>query len=436
MQKLNSDLEAPIKVSLKEIFFIFLKLGSFGFGGPVSLISMMEIEFVRNRKIIGENEFLDMIGTTNLIPGPNAMEMAIHLGYILRGTIGLAVAGLSFVLPGVMVSILLAWLLVSSAQLSFIVPVLFGIKSVVIGIIIGTVFRMGKKAIKGMDLLILGLIIVIVSIWIKNPIFLLFGGGFIGMLWLGIKERWNKNTNMQNSGLIMSKKENMDERQLEKIKLSHKEKQRLKKSAIIAFSVWILFGLMLKVLSLLFPSQTYFQLGWFFFSVGSIMYGSGLILIAFIEKGLVIDRGWINSEELLNTIAIGQISPGPVSSTSAAIGFLVNGLTGAIVATFCMFLPSFLVVIVIDPIMHKLRDSQLASRFLDAVNVSAISIMLVISIRLFLGLNTSQSWGRIFLSISLIVVSLIFSLRLKKPNSFILIFLGALVGWIANYFTF
>ncbi|MHA1919169.1 MAG: chromate transporter, partial [Promethearchaeota archaeon] len=128
MQKLNSDLEAPIKVSLKEIFFIFLKLGSFGFGGPVSLISMMEIEFVRNRKIIGENEFLDMIGTTNLIPGPNAMEMAIHLGYILRGTIGLAVAGLSFVLPGVMVSILLAWLLVSSAQLSFIVPVLFGIK--------------------------------------------------------------------------------------------------------------------------------------------------------------------------------------------------------------------------------------------------------------------------------------------------------------------
>jgi chromate transporter len=330
---------------LIELAKLFLKLGVTGFGGPVAHIAMIEDEVVKRRQWLTQEYFLDLLGATNLIPGPNSTEMAIHIGYIYAGWLGLVVSGISFILPAVLITGVFAFTYVSYGSVPEFSPLLYGIKPVVLAIILNAVFGLGKKALKNKQLLIIAVLVALVNYFGKvNEVITLLLGGILGMIWLhNIATHSDKQTNLLITALTLGTT-------LPKVTLT--------------------------------PTVSIWQLGLFFLKVGSVLFGGGYLLIAFLQGELVDQYHWLTQQQLLDAIAIGQFTPGPILSTATFIGYIISGLPGAIVATVGIFLPSFLFVVLLNPVIPWLRKSPWTRGFLDAVNASAVALMIVTTLQI------------------------------------------------------
>ena len=392
---------------LKELAGIFLKLGIIGFGGPAAHIAMMEEEIVRRRKWITREYFLDLVGATNLIPGPNSTEMAIHIGYIRAGWSGLAVAGISFILPAVMITAAFAWAYVKFGLLPNIIPFFYGIKPAVLAVIFFAVWRLGRTAVKSWRLLVIGLFVTLASLLNMNEVAALLLGGVIGMFWLRVPPRGGTASVLEITAGISAAVGAL----LHNVRMSWGSVAGAAAMTAVGFSGPIGFSLL--------------KLGLFFLKVGAVLFGSGYVLVAFLEGGLVHDYGWLSQQQLLDAIAIGQFTPGPVLSAATFIGYVISGVPGAVVSTVAIFLPSFFFVAALNPIVPRLRQSPWTSAFLDAVNVSSVALMLAVIVKL--GQTTLTGFPAWLIALAALGVSFRW-----KVNATWLILGGAAVGWVLS----
>ena len=381
------------------------KLGIIGFGGPASHIAMLEDEAVVRRKWLSREHFLDLVGATNLIPGPNSTEMMIHIGYHRAGWPGLLAAGISFVLPAVLLSTLLAWAYVEFGMLPTVQPLLMGIKPAVLAVILGALWRLGRTASKpqaaAQTRIALGIIggAVAVAVFLGAPvIWSLVAGGVLGMFALRVMGGWRGV-----AALIALPDDRFSPPWAEISPASS-----LKWAALLAAAAV--------------PALSLGALGLFFLKVGSILYGSGYVLVAFLEDELVHEYGWLTQQQLLDAIAIGQFTPGPVLSTAAFIGYVLAGVPGAAVSAAAIFVPSFVFVAILSPIVPRLRRSAWMAAFLDAVNVSAVGLMAAVLLRLTADLITAWPAALIALLAAAAV------LRWRVASAWVVIG-GALLGW-------
>lgn len=368
----------PPERPLGEIVRVIGKIGLTGFGGPAAHIAMLEDEVVERRRWISRQHFLDLVGATNLIPGPNSTEMMMHLGYLWGGGLGLVLGGMAFLLPAVAVTAVLAWIYVEYGSLPQIEPLLVGIKPAVVAVILGAVSRLGRKAVKNVPLAILGVLVASAVILGINEIAALAGGAILGTLWL-----------------------------------------RLESLKLWSFAIAPLGSGMTDDVALNVPLP---QLGWVFLKVGAILYGSGYVLIAFLEGDLVGRLGWLTHAQLLDAVAVGQFTPGPLLSTATFVGYVVAGLPGAVVATLGIFVPSFALVRLLNPLIPKLRRSPTTSAFMDAVNVSALGLMAAVTVEL--GRNALDEPGTLVIALGAAAAAL--GLRV---NTAWIVLGGALAGY-------
>ncbi|MFN6461675.1 MAG: chromate efflux transporter [Nostoc sp. DedVER02] len=391
---------------LGELAKLFFKLGIIGFGGPVAHIAMIEDEVVKRRQWLTREHFLDLLGATNLIPGPNSTEMAIHIGYIYAGWLGLIVSGVCFVLPAVLITGGFAWVYVAYGTLPQVAPLLYGIKPAVLAIIINALWGLAKKAVKTRQLLVIALAVALLTLLFKlNEVIALLIGGLLGMVWLHSGDKNDKPGDKANF-LIASLTTGAT------LKASTVAASVATASTITNVSLW--------------------QLGWFFLKVGSVLFGGGYLLVAFLQGGLVEEYGWLTQQQLLDAIAIGQFTPGPVLSTATFIGYIIAGIPGAIVATIGIFLPSFIFVAALNPLIPRLRASSWTRAFLDAVNVSAVALMIVTTLQLGVAtLTLPQAPFIDFLGLAITIVCAILAIHFRI-NAAWLVFGSAFIGWGAS----
>ena len=381
---------------LTQVAKLFLKLGIIGFGGPVAHIAMIEDEVVKRRQWLTQEHFLDLLGVTNLIPGPNSTEIAIHIGYIYAGWLGLIVAGVCFIFPAVLITGLFAYLYVNYGTLPQVSPLLYGIKPVVLAIIMNAIWGLGKKAVKTRKLLIIAIAVGLITWFAKvNEVMALLLGGILGMIWL----RSGNQINLMIIGLTAS--------------------------TVLQTTATVNTAINNHV------SVPLWQLGLFFLKVGSVLFGGGYLLIAFLQGGLVEEFGWLTQQQLLDAIAIGQFTPGPVLSTATFIGYIIAGFPGAIVATLGIFLPSFLLVAALNPFMNRIRNSSWTRPFLDAVNVSTVALMVLTTIQLGIATLILPKTPYVdFLGLGISIISAILAIR-YRINAAYLILGGGIIGWSA-----
>ena len=361
---------------LKEVAKVFFKLGSIAFGGPAAHIAMMEDEVVKKRKWMTQQNFLDMMGATNIIPGPNSTEMTMHCGHERAGVKGMFVAGACFIFPAVVITLVFCWLYQQYGQLPKVEPFIYGIKPAVIAIILGAVYRLGKKGLKNITLGILGALTLIACLLGVNEILALFACGFIGLL-------------------------------LHFLRSSNK--------TFSFFSPLILIQLtastgVLKVL-------------WIFLKVGALLYGSGYVLFAYLDTELVM-TGLLTRQELIDAIAVGQFTPGPILSTATFVGWQLAGFWGAMAATIGIFLPSFIFVMILNPLIPKIRKSKTISAFIDAVNIAAVALIIAVCFQM--AQESLTDWRTIIIAVLSIITVFVF----KKMNSAFIVVGGALVGYL------
>jgi chromate transporter len=385
---------------LSQLAKLFLKLGIIGFGGPAAHIAMMDDEVVKRRQWLTREHFLDLLGATNLIPGPNSTEMAIHVGYSYAGWLGLVVAGVCFILPAVLITAIFAWIYVRFGTLPAVAPLLYGIKPAVLAVILGALWRLGKKAIKNRQLFVIALGVVPLVLLGLNEILSLLLGGILGAIWLRMSA----------------------EKQAPPSSTVEMAVAGLNVSAVGQTAVAVAAQTASKV------APSLWQLGLFFLKVGSVLFGSGYVLIAFLQGEIVDKYGWLTQQELLDAIAIGQFTPGPVLSTSTFIGYIIAGVPGAIVATIAIFLPSFLFVAAVNPLIPKLRRSQWASAFLDAVNVSAVALMAVVTLHL-AQTTLLQPFDLVAVLIAILAAIAVLHFRI---NAAWIVLGGAILGWLSS----
>ena len=370
---------------LKEVALVFFKLGCFAFGGPAAHIAMMEDEIIEKRKWMTRDYFLDLIGTTNLIPGPNSTEMTMHCGYERAGKAGLFVAGISFIFPATIITAILAYLYVKYGQLPEVEPFIYGIKPAVLAIIAAAILKLGKKAIKSTELIVIGILVLTASLLGVNEVIALLSAGILGMLYFYLKSKARSNLNSISPFIL-----------------------------ILGLNT-----VAIKVTTL--------KLFFIFLKVGAILYGSGYVLFAYLDAELV-TTGLLTRPELIDAIAIGQFTPGPVLSTSTFIGYQLSGFTGALAATAGIFLPSFLFVLLLNPFIPKMRNSIILRYFLDSVNVAAVAVM--IAVLFVMAKETLVEWQSI--SIALVAALLTFK---TKVSTIWTIIIGAVLGFILLSFT-
>lgn len=372
------------KTELKELAKLFLELGCTSFGGPAVAIALMQKEVVAKRQWMTEQHFLDLVGATNLIPGPNSTEMAIHIGRERAGWKGLLVAGLCFILPAVLITAVFAWFYKAYGQLPAVKPFIYGIAPAIIAVILKALVPLAQKALKTKELAFIGLAALILSFLHANEIWVLFGAGFLGMLLLSFR---NNNT-------------------------------RTKKRSLIPFAFAQVPGLTAGV--------TNANLFFIFLKIGAVLYGSGYVLFAFMDSELV-SRGLLTRHQLVDAIAVGQFTPGPVLSSVTFVGYQLNGLIGALVSTIAVFLPSFVFVALLNPFVKKMRNSPLFSAFLDAVNIASVAIIAAVCFAM--GRESILDWRTAFIA----AASLILLLWFKKLSAAWIVMGGALLGFLLTY---
>ncbi len=378
---------------LRELAGLFLKLGTTAFGGPAAHIAMMEEEVVRRRKWLTPEEFLDLLGATNLIPGPNSTELAIHIGHRRAGWPGLMIAGICFILPAMLIVTVIAWAYVRFGTLPEASALLYGVKPVIIAVVLQALWNLGKSAVKTRLLAAAGIIAATASFLGTNELLVLFGCGF-ALLTIRAADK-NKPVALGGFAPLFAGLPGT--------------------SATVAAAT----GVALTVpfsLNLMF---------FFFLKVGAVLFGSGYVLLAFLRADLVERWHWLSESQLLDAIAVGQFTPGPVFTTATFIGYLLSGPTGAIVATVGIFLPAFIFVALSSPLIPKLRASPLAGAFLDGVNVASLALMAVVTWQL--GATALVDWLTVTLAVG--AAALLIRWRI---NSAWLVLGGAAVGLVKS----
>lgn len=366
---------------MRSLALLFLKLGTIGFGGPAAHIAMMEDEVVRRRRWMTRDEFLDLLGATNLIPGPNSTEMAIHIGHRQAGWAGLIVAGVSFIVPAVLIVTGFAWVYVRYGSLPQVAGILYGIKPVIIAIVVQALWSLGRTALKTSLLVALAIGGIVLTFLGVNELLILAAGGLIVMaarLTVTRVARGPRLMSTMTFGLFLQPA-----------------------AALTSFGLWPLFL--------------------FFLKVGAVLYGSGYVLLAFLRADLVERWRWLTESQLLDAIAVGQMTPGPVFTTATFIGYVLGGTPGAIVATVGIFLPAFVYVALSGPLVPRIRRSPLAGAFLDGVNACSLSLMFVVTYQL----------GRAALvDVTTVLIALLsgFILFQFRVNSVWLVLGGAIIG--------
>ncbi|GAB4460736.1 MAG: chromate efflux transporter [Anaerolineae bacterium] len=382
---MTTDQPAPATGgTVTEVISLFTRLGFTAFGGPAAHIAMLHDEVVKRRRWLSEQHFLDLLGATNLIPGPNSTEMCIHTGYIRAGLPGLIAAGVSFITPAMLMVMALAWAYVEYGSTPAAGWLLYGVQPVVIAVILQALWSLGQKALKGVLTAGVG-VATLALYWLNVGVIpLLLAGGLLVMLWAN--------------------------------------RHRLRGSTVAG--VMPLLGASLPV-----AVAAPFSLAglfWVFFKVGATLYGSGYVLLAYLQADLVQNLGWLTGQQLLDAVAIGQLTPGPVFTTATFIGYLLGGVPGALVATAGIFLPSFVFVLLVNPWIPRLRNSLWAGSLLDGVNAAALGLMAAVTLQL----------GRVALvdalTVALALVAALLLIR-YRVNSTWLIAGGALTGWLAGW---
>ncbi len=330
---------------LRDVAGLFLKLGTLAFGGPAAHIAMMEDEVVTRRQWMTRQQLLDLLGATNLIPGPNSTELAIHIGYTQCGWRGLIAAGTCFILPAMGLVWALAAVYVRYQAMPEMGWLLYGIKPVMIAIIVQALWRLGQSAVKNVLTGVVGAAVMVLSLGGWPAILLLLVAGLTVMLGANWRRAGTTATALVLSGAAVQPA-----------------------------------GQLVAAATAAPASMTALFL--FFLKVGSILYGSGYVLLAFLQHDVVERWHWLTSHQLLDAVAIGQLTPGPVFTTATFIGYLLAGHIGAVVATLGIFLPSFLFVAAVNPWVPQLRRSRWTSGFLDGVNAASMGLMAVVSWKL------------------------------------------------------
>jgi chromate transporter len=369
------------RVPLQDLALFFLRLGTTAFGGPAAHIAIMEDELVRRRRWLPREKFLDLLGASNLIPGPSSSELAIHIGYLCAGWRGLLIAGSCFILPAALMATALGWLYVRFGKLPATANLLYAIKPVVIAVILQALWGLGRTAIKSTFLGFVAVLSLVLSVFGLHSLLLLLVGGGVACLPRLKSSRWSlpalSSATIGSASLL----------------------------TVTAFSFSSLFLVFLKL--------------------GAIVFGSGYVLLAFLRSDFVIHRGWLTDAQLIDAVAVGQVTPGPVFTTATFIGFILGGIRGAFLATLGIFLPAFLLVAVSGPLVPRIRKSTIASAFLDGVNVASLALMAAVSWQL----------GRAsvfdFVTAVLGVASLIALMRFRLSSAW-LVLLGALIGVILS----
>ena len=370
-----------VGASLGEMARVFLKLGAISFGGPAGHIAMMEDELVRRRGWLVREKFLDLLGAVNLIPGPNSTELAVYIGLLRGGWAGLLVAGVSFILPAAAMVFVLAWGYVRYGMLPQAGALLYGTKPVVIAVCMQALWGLGRTAVKTRFLAALGVAAVVAGALNVNPLLVLLAGGVAGALgrWFAVERRPSLGVLLPGVAALPAA------------------------AAVSAGSLFL-----------------------YFCKVGAVLFGSGYLLLAFLRADLVERWHWLTEAQLLDAIAVSQVTPGPLSTAATFIGYVLAGPWGALLGTIGIFLPGFLIVAASGPLIPRLRHSPLAGAFLDGVNVAAVALMIVVSGQL----------GRAALvdltTIVIAAASAVLLLRFRA-NSAWLVIGGALAGLAASF---
>lgn len=334
----RTDLPAPGRSSWREalqVGSVFLRIGATAFGGPAAHIAMMRHELVERRRWVSEQHFLDLLGATNLIPGPNSSEMTMHIGYVRAGLAGLLAGGVAFVLPGMVITLALAWSYTRYGTTPAAGWLLYGIKPVIIPLIVMALWGLGRKAITGGLTAVVGILALVLYFLGVNFVIVLLAGGLAVALG-----------------------------------------RRLGQGRALLPLPLLGMGLPLSAAG---SSFSLLALAWTFFKIGALLYGSGYVLFAFMHAELVERHGWLTERALLDAIAAGQMTPGPLSTTATFVGYLLAGVPGAVLATAAFYMPAFVVVALSNPLIPHVRASAAVSSVLDGVNVAALGLMAAVT---------------------------------------------------------
>ncbi len=369
---------------LKQIALSFLRLGTIAFGGPAAHIAMMEEEFVRRRAWVSRADFLDMLGASNLVPGPSSTEMAIHIGHQRAGWRGLVIAGTCFIVPAMLIVMVCAWAYATFGSLPQVQSIMYGVKPVIIAVVLQALWGLALGAVKNAFLSAIGVLATGAALAGGNVLVILLAAGVAAVVRAWLQQR---RSSVSPAALPMTK-------------------SLLALAAPLAVALPIgLWGLFL-----------------IFLKFGAVIFGSGYVLLAFLQADLVSRLHWLTQAQLLDAVAIGQVTPGPVFTTATFIGYLLAGVPGAVVATVGIFLPGFLFVAASRPLVPRIRGSKIAGAFLDGVNVGAVALMIAVSLQL----------GRAavvdLLTVGIAALSAVILIFLRI-NSAWLIFAGALIGF-------
>ena len=380
-----SDSSPSREVSLTEIAFVFLKLGTIAFGGPAAHLAMMEEEFVRRRHWITQAEFLDRLATANLIPGPSSTEVAIFIGQLKRGWRGLIVAGFCFIVPAALIVSAIAWAYVRFGSLPRAQNVFFAIKPVVVAIIVQAIGRMSRTGIRTALLASVAVLAAVLSFIGVSPVLVLVFAGTLSAAALGMKGR------LLSAGFLTGP----------------------------AMVLAVVTAITVKAAAPALLGRLFLS----FLKIGSVVFGSGYVLLAFLQSEFVEHLHWLSEQQLLDAVAVGQFTPGPVFTTATFIGYIVAGWRGAAVATLGVFLPGFILVALSGPLIPRLRRSPVAGAALDGVVAGSLALMAVVAWQL--GKASIMNWT----TLAIFLVALIGLLRFRL-NSAWLIGVAAVFGLV------
>jgi chromate transporter len=375
---------------------LFLKLGFTAFGGPAAHIALMKDEVVTRLHWMTEAEFLDLLGATNLIPGPNSTQMAIHIGYRRAGWPGLLAAGACFIAPATAIVLLCAWAYKKYGGLPQTQAILYGVKPVIIAIVVQSIWGLVRTAFKNRYYALLGIAALTLALLGVDVLVLLFTAGALAatVWWVSQQQKPSPRGLLWVYGIAAT----MIGLPAVLARLNRAPEPR-------PYTPLALFA--------------------FFLKVGATLYGGGYVLIAFLRDGLVHQWQWLTEAQLLDAIAVGQFTPGPLFTTATFVGYLMGGVAGALTATVAIFLPSFILIAISGPIVPLLRRSRLAGAFLDGVNVSALALMAAVIVQL----AKAELVDRYSIAIALLGLVLLLRYRI---NSVWLMGAGAVCGLIVQ----
>jgi len=371
------------KHKLYEITLLFLKIGLIGFGGPLANIALMEQETVQKRKWVSQQNFLDMLAITNLIPGPNAVEMALHLGHAYAGNAGLWLAGSAFILPSFILSLLLGILYAKYGSIPQVEAIFYAINPLLISIIITSAVHMGKEVLKDWKAIVVFILFLITALLGMNETLVIILSGVVWLL----------------------------------MHLPHKEKQSFNLLNLLPF------------LGGMFENINRTSIGFiflYFFKTGAVLFGSGLTLLALIQNDVVNKFHWLTQQQLLDAITVGQVTPGPVTSTATFIGYQLAGFPGSVVATLGIFLPSFLIVLLITKFMPNIKEGSIFHNFLQGVTIGVIALILIVAYRIFRSAITD------FFTLAIALIGLILLWK-NKVETIYLVLAGITISLIKFY---